>query len=495
MASKLIQQVAKRITVDYCRLTFVRNTDGFLNDVEVCTLLNQECQVEVVRGSQLQLRLHYELEYKSRPDERFVYVCLQTDTLLPDMLQEGKVLDFSVSDLFPLFADKVLIRRQPLQVLEWLYDEVGLRRISLSEGRLLVETLQRRYDEQRNNSVSHLRERLQRIDVNWSDCQKTIDAVSAVMVDAIKAGVIEDLDSDIERINIQFQDWLNEHYFAMLQSNPLLNAKSVNKILPHLAANYQHEDKVALMVIDGLAYWQYIVLKRYLDSLGVKTQDSTIVSWLPSITMLSRQAIFRGNTPAMDYHQSPDNERKLWRSYWQSQGIGQFETQYISDDDEFAINEGVKRLAVVTVEMDKKMHSSYDYRDLLSLTENWCPRIATKIKTIIEAGYTLYLTTDHGSVLSKGWRLLTQVEKVFLYKDGSRGKRHLMYNNVEEYQRFAKENSELEMLAHDHWLCMRRNLCFARDNERMITHGGSHFEEVVIPFVKVKSDKFATALK
>ena len=485
MASKLIQQVAKRITVEYCRLTLVRNTDGFLNDVEVCTLLSQECQVEVVRGTQLQLRLHYELEYKSRPEERFVYVCQQTDTLLPDMLKEGKVLDFSISDLFPLFADKALVRRQPLQVLEWLYDEIGLRRINLAEGKMMVDNLLHRFNENRNHSVSHLRERLNLLEINWADSQKTIESVSEIMVDAIKAGVIEEMDDDIEQINNQFQDWLNEHYFAVLQSNPLLGAKSVNRILPHLAANYQHEGKVALLVIDGLAYWQYIVLKRYLDSLGVKTQDSTIVSWLPSITMFSRQAIFRGNTPTMDYKQSPENERKLWRSYWQSQSVSQFETQYISEDDEFAINEGVKRLAVVTVEMDKKMHSSYDYRDLLSLTENWCPRITEKIQTIIAAGYTLYLTTDHGSVLSKGWRALSQVEKVFLYKDGSRGKRHLIYNNEEEYLRFAKENGELGMLAHDHWLCMRSNLCFARNNERMITHGGCHFEEVVIPFIKI----------
>ena len=201
--------------------------------------------------------------------------------------------------------------------------------------------------------------------------------------------------------------------------------------------------------------------------------------------MLSRQAIFRGNTPEMDYKQNPESERKLWRNYWQGQGIGPFETQYISDDDEFAINEGVKRLALVTVEMDKKMHAAYDYRDLLSLTENWCPRITEKIKTILNGGYALYLTTDHGGVHSKGWRALTQVEKVFLYKDGSRGKRHLIYNNVDEYQRFAKENSELGMLARDNWLCMRNNLCLARNNERMITHGGCHFEEVVIPFVKI----------
>jgi len=487
MASKLIQQVAQRITVDYCCLTFVRNTDGFLTNVDVCTLLSQECHVEVVRGSQLLLRLHFELEFKARKEERFVYVCEQTDTLLPDMLQEGKVLDFSISDLFPLFADKSLIRKQPIQVLEWLYSETGLRRISLAEGKMMIENLQRRYDEQRNQSVSHLRERLRQIDINWTgtESQKTIESISAVMEDAIRAGVIDEMEADFDVINHQFQSWIDEHYFATLQSNPLLKPKSVNKILPHLAANYQQQDKVALMVIDGFAYWQFMVLKRYLDKKGIKTDDSTIVSWLPSITMLSRQAIFRGNTPEMDYKQSPDSERKLWRNYWQNQGFGQFETQYISDDDEFAINEGVKRLALVTVEMDKKMHAAYDYRDLLSLTENWCPRITERIKTIMNGGYALFLTTDHGGVHSKGWRALTQVEKVFLYKDGSRGKRHLIYNNVDEYQRFAKENSELGMLAHDNWLCMRNDLCLARNNERMITHGGCHFEEVVIPFVKI----------
>lgn len=485
MASKLIQKVVQRITVDYCRLSFVRNTDGFLSNVDVCTLLSQECHVEVVKGSQLLLRLHFELEFKARKGERFVYVCDQTDTLLPDMLQEGKVLDFSISDLFPLFADKSLIRKQPLQVLEWLYSETGLRRISLAEEKMMISNLQRRYDEQRNQSASHLRERLHQIDVNWTEPQQTIESVSAVMEDAIRAGVIDEIAGEFDVINQQFQDWIDEHYFATLQSNPLLKPKSVNRILPHLAANYQQQDKVALMVIDGFAYWQFMVLKKYLDQQGIKTDDNAIVSWLPSITMLSRQAVFRGNAPEMDYKQSPESERKLWLNYWQSHGLAQFETQYISDDDEFAINEGVMRLALVTVEMDKKMHAAYDYRDLLSLTENWCPRITERIKTILKGGYVLYLTTDHGSVHSKGWRALTQVEKVFLYKDGSRGRRHLIYNNEEEFQRFVNENRELGMLAHDNWLCMRNDLCIARNKERMITHGGCHYEEVVIPFVKI----------
>ena len=70
-----------------------------------------------------------------------------------------------------------------------------------------------------------------------------------------------------------------------------------------------------------------------------------------------------------DYNQNPNEESKLWRNFWQTRGVNSWEIQSIYDSDEFAVNEGVTHLAVVTVEMDEKMHAAYDYRDLLTLTE------------------------------------------------------------------------------------------------------------------------------
>ena len=486
MVKRLIQQVAHKITVDYCRLTFVRNSDGFLTNEEVCRLLNQEYQVVVVKGSQLRQRIHFELVYKKNPEKQFVYVCQDTNTLLPDMRREGVILDFSISDLFPLFADKTMIRQQPLEVLERLYDEIGIKKIGLSEGKQLIEKIKSEVEEVRKKSLSHFKERLQTIHVDWTKNEKTIEAISEFIVDAINAGVINDLAQEINDINDQFQHWIDENYFATLQSNPLLSAKCVHKILPHLADNYKQQEKVALLVVDGLTYWQFFILKRHLLREQINANSGSTLSWLPSITKLSRQAIFRGNSPMMDYNQSTENERKLWRDFWHQYGFSSFETQYICDADEFAINEGVKRLAVVTVEMDKKMHSSTDYRDLLSLTENWCQRITIQIKAILGAGYTLYLTTDHGSVLSEGWRNLTSAEKVFLYENESRGRRHLIYKNKDEQRRFISDNSNLALLSRDNWMSIRDYRCFARENERMITHGGSHFMEVVIPFAKIE---------
>ena len=74
--------------------------------------------------------------------------------------------------------------------------------------------------------------------------------------------------------------------------------------------------------------------------------------------MLSRQAIFRGGRPQMDYKQSPEAERRLWHDFWHQVGMSSYELQYLYDNEEFAINEGVNRLAYVTVEMDYKMHAS-----------------------------------------------------------------------------------------------------------------------------------------
>lgn len=483
--NRLIAKIAKKVAADYCRLSIVENPDGFLTSPVVRRLLCQEQGLEVVMGSNLQLRIHFELHYKQEPKNRFLYICQNTASLLPDMVQEANVCHFDVSDVFPLFADKSLINRQDFEVLNRLNEKNIIRRVNLPECRILVDSIKHEIEEEKRRSAEYFNGQLAQIKIDWGQPKETMAQVAAVTAQAIRAGAYDGISKQIADINDQFQQWIDQQYFATLHSNALLQPKSVNAILPHLTSNYGTDDKVALLVVDGFSYWQYTLLKDHLLGKGIQTQDHATLAWLPSITMLSRQAIFRGAPPRQDYKQSPENERRLWTDYWREHGFGRYEIQYLSDKDEFAINEGVKRLAMVTVEMDEKMHSSTDYKDLCSLTENWCPRITEKIEAMLGAGYTLYLTTDHGSAYAQGWRTLTQTEKVFLYKDGSRGARHLIYNNNDEQKRFVETYADLSLLVHDNWMSIRGNQCFAREGTHMITHGGSHFMEVVIPWVKI----------
>lgn len=483
--NKLIKKVAQKIAVDYCNLSIVENPDGFLTQDAVCRLLNQECGIQVVSGSNLQLRIHYELHFKDNLQDKFLYICKSRDSILPDMKQSAYVTEFSISDVFPLFADKSLLRKQTYEVLDVLFEQVGTRRVSMPECSIIVNSINQQIEERKRRSAEFFNEQLSEIKIDWNSPAQTISSVSKVIAKAVREGVYDGIASCVAEINNSFQEWVDSEYFSTLRSSALLKAKSVNSILPHLAEKYELDEKVALFVVDGFAYWQYTILRDALKDVRFTVEDGCTLAWMPSITMLSRQALFRGDDPKQDYKQNPDNEKKLWFDYWQKKGFGTYEVQYIYDTDDFAINEGVKRLAVVTVEMDEKMHSSTDYKDLHSLTENWCQRILEQIQTIVDAGFTLYLTTDHGSVLSCGWRSLSQVEKVFLYKDGSRGMRHLIYNNKDEQERFYNENKELPMIKHDNWLVIRDTSCFTKENKTIITHGGSHFMEVVIPLIKI----------
>lgn len=487
MAERLIQKTVNKITVDYCRLSIVKNPDGFLTMDDVVRLLENDYCITVISGSNLQLRLHYELEAKLHPEQRYVYLCDQPGTLIPDMVKYAFITDFSVNDLFPLFADKTILKGLSLEVLSLINLRCGIRRIPLQECSRLVLDAKSQIEDKKRQSADHFRQRMSKVYLDWENFTSiNIEDISSCMVDSIRYDAYEAIAPQLSDYNNEFQSWLDKSYFATLNSNHLLRPKSVNKILPYIADKHDRDDKVALVVIDGLAYWQYIVLQRYLKSKGIFPSDNFTLAWIPTITMLSRQAIFRGDMPLRDYVQNPSHEQKLWKDYWESAGISSMAIQYISDKDKFIVNDGVRRLAYVTVEMDEKMHSSSDYRDLLSLTENWCPRITERIQELRDKGYVVYLTTDHGNILSEGWSPISADEKVYLYKDGSRGKRHLIYNTIKQKDIYYNNNKdEINLLSHDNWLSVRDGSCFEKNGLRLITHGGSHFWEVVIPFVTI----------
>lgn len=149
-----------------------------------------------------------------------------------------------------------------------------------------------------------------------------------------------------------------------------------------------------------------------------------------------------------------------------------------------------RRIALVDTDLDEKMHSSSSNKELYLLTENWAHDTAKDIKELHENGYHIYITTDHGNVYTSPWRNLTSQEKTFLFEKESRGKRHLIYSKKEYLDRFISSNNDIEnqLLSTEKWTnnsAVWRNL-YSFNNNECITHGGSHFLEVVIPFITIK---------
>ena len=480
-------KIADKISVPYKRLSIVRNPDGFLSQSGVQRAITAETGIIFVSGSPLSLRLHFELAYKAAAETRFCYLCDTPEEILPDIREEAQVASFAVTDLFPTFADKATLHQQPTDVLEVLYNRRILGYVSANDLQRLIWEVT--VQPKAATSVVDVVKSLAALEPDWKEFSETVASISSLVLEAIRTEKYDGISADLSRINDSFQSWLDTSYFSTLQSSPMLAAHSVNKVLPHLAANPKGK-KIALVVVDGMAYWQYLVLRKQLTEAGTFPSDSSILAWIPSITMLSRQALFRGDIPDTDYKQNPSNEEKLWRAFWTANDVAGSDIQYIYDKAPLDISPNTKRLALVDVTLDEMMHVEGMSLDiLLAATEAWARTFARKISEILATGFTVYITTDHGNIYSTGAGTLSPVQKAHLFQDGSRGTRHLIWQDEEKVKEFLSEQDASLFFGKNTWLAYRGTQSFKKPGTTSITHGGSHLLEVAIPFVKIEPNE------
>jgi len=137
------------------------------------------------------------------------------------------------------------------------------------------------------------------------------------------------------------------------------------------------------------------------------------------------------------------------------------------------------------------MHGSTDYADLLMLTKNWMDRskIAQVIEDLLSKRFTVFLTSDHGNIQAKGWRGLQGREKLGTNKSGSRSQRHIEYSEKWLFDEFMENNPDLEnsVVKEEQALYFKNDLSFS-SNELLVTHGGAHLLEVLVPFIEIKNE-------
>jgi hypothetical protein len=235
-----------------------------------------------------------------------------------------------------------------------------------------------------------------------------------------------------------------------------------------------------------MAWWQWEVLRDELENhnLIALPEVKAIMAWLPSITALSRQALFRGESPLIDYHQSPSEEEKLWKSMWRANPVFTpvYQHNVILPEE---LNTATRRLAIVDVQLDKKMHQSSDYYDLYDLTKNWAMKFVKIIAKLRSEDFHIVLTTDHGNVFATGKGSLKPEEKVHLYLANSRGERFVYFTTKELKEQFRSRNYAIPFFENprENWLSIADDSSFSTPRKQLITHGGSHFMETVIPLI------------
>ena len=486
MVKGLIEHIANDLRHQDYDVFLTENNDGFLYREDVQNALHV-AGIDVVNGSKINQRIQFELK-----DEGAILVllCKDNSAYLEDIEKRAYINEFSLNNYFNGYHIPSIVNLE-LELLDKLFAQkqfVGLNRAETLKLIEKTESQEISFPSKPIFDLDLFNETILKLTneetVNWAVVCRTI---SKGLVETIDTPEFDPFIATVNKVNVMFQDYIQHSFQQTKNSSAVKKPQIVSKILDHLSFNYLHE-KIALIVVDGLAYWQYELLNKILPP---NRKENVISSWLPSITQLSRQAIFRGGAPEKDYRQGPVSENKLWKEYWEIKNVSSHKIRYCHNTVDFDSLRDITKFAIVLTDLDERMHNSTDYKDLLHFTQRWIEEsgIVEKVEKLQEAGFTIFLTTDHGNIQAKGWRGLKGREKLGTNKSGSRSQRHLEYSDRWLKDEFIDNNPDLKdsITEQEGAIYFNSDLSFST-NDKLVTHGGAHILEVLIPFIEIKHE-------
>lgn len=465
------------------RLVVVENPDGFLLRDDVGWELSS-LYIVVLSGDSLALRILFETRFKAEQNTRFIFVKTERFSLFPDIAAQAEEKSFVAKSLYKKFKWSV-IKDATLPTLEWLLSQKRYTYLSDMETAMVV----REYEE----SFAATLEKIDVIEREWQEMLAQVDFLkpqewmpkaSRLLIRALAINQWDRMEDEITKLNDSFQLFLKENYLNIQSSSVPRKEKSpriVTHVLPFIAK--QDDEKTALIVVDGMNYWQSILLGDVIkEQLGLDAQFNCTYAWLPSVTELSRQAIFRGAAPKENYPQNPYNEEKLWTEFWQGKRLPKYAYSY-QYEGVLEVQDNVNRQAYVTLGMDKLMHSCNNYKYLYHATKLWLQEaeLIENIKTLKEKGYKIFITTDHGNVETSPLKNLKQSDKV----NAHYSLRHITIApeaNKEIFLEGWDEDELIQIDGQDRTFYPQGRNVFS-NLPTTVTHGGTHWLEVLIPFI------------
>lgn len=326
-------------------------------------------------------------------------------------------------------------------------------------------------------------------------------ALDSTRADGLRAAILELQTSADERL----RQWTAKHY-ADLPSLPVAKGPVMVHHVPRFLSIRRGagEQKIALLVFDGLALDQWVQIRESLAKRPPRFafDEAGCFAWLPTLTSVSRQAIFSGLRPRefAETIESTAPEPNQWSRFWQDQGLRATEVLYrkgIKRNDQLDELDGalggpaLKVVGIVVDTVDEIVHgAALGKRGVAALIETWCESgfVERLLGQLISKGFHVYLTADHGNVEARGQGRPQQGVAAEL-----RGERVRTYRSETLAAESAASNPNSYRLdiaglpSNFLSLFAGGRTAFMPQGEQAVVHGGISIEELIVPFVKVSS--------
>ena len=305
------------------------------------------------------------------------------------------------------------------------------------------------------------------------------------------------------RIDEALVSWLKKRYAGLfnLPPTPPVMLHHIPRFLSRYVTDAK-EHRAALIVVDGLSLDQWIILRRELvrQHSGFRFREDAVFAWIPTLTPVSRQAVFAGKPPIYfpETIGRTDKEPALWTQFWVDQGLTPQEVAYAKGLGD-VIPDGVKEriaqtrtriIGLVVSKVDRIMHGmQLGSAGMHNQVRQWAGQrfLADLLCRLLRNGFRVHLTSDHGNVEATGCGRVD--EGAVADRRGSRAriyKTSLLRRQVKQTFPDAVEWPPIGLPEDCLPLLPAGRSAFVRQNERIVSHGGASLEELVVPFIQVE---------
>ena len=301
-----------------------------------------------------------------------------------------------------------------------------------------------------------------------------------------------------------FLAWMRDRYSA-LHNQPPVPPVMIHHVPRFLARRKaEGESKVALLVLDGLSWDQWVVIREEMHSRGdaLSFNEGAIFAWIPTTTPVSRQACFSGDPPY--YFPSTidrtDAEPKQWQRFWDregvsGEGIGYAKRIRVMNDLE-RVRELIDHpknevLGLVVDQVDQIMHGmKLGTAGMHNQVRQWAKGrlLGALLELLLEHGYEVFIASDHGNIEARGCGRPSEGaiaesrgERVRIYPDETLRDRVAQdYPDAVQWPRTALPERYFPLLAPG-------RTAFVSEGDTVVAHGGVTVEEAIVPFIEVRS--------
>lgn len=295
-------------------------------------------------------------------------------------------------------------------------------------------------------------------------------------------------------LTAKFEPFILNQYKELFFQNSRDNLVTIDRAMQYIGQ--KEGEKKLLFCFDGMAFQEWYCIKAYLEENGISGfKENAIYAMLPTVTSISRRALFCGekNTDKL----TPEDKGfvEFVEENWENKE-GKYIKCFINAGSNWNQNYlDFEYIGIINNLIDNIAHHLPHITDVnnkspmqeLLKTELYRSELAKTFRTFLEAGYKIFITSDHGTIWCEGNDYV--VEK---YLADPESKRALKYTEDVLARDYYKDKStelylfhNYETLGTDSIIIPKGRKMFAKKHITGINHGGLHLEEVIIPFIEV----------